>query len=94
MCKIIVKEVKDSVSEQQCVQEGICTFAILDRSMSQRPLLYVSTKRSDAELSNLPFWALLCSGGNLNRFSVKLSKDDFFEQIKRVYPDRELCLLK
>lgn len=92
MCKeiISIKEVKDSGLEKQLVEEGIYTFAILDRSMSKRPLSYVSTKRSDIGLESLPGWTLIKRSDELQRFSVKLSQADIFQQLVRFYPGQKM----
>lgn len=88
MAEISLKLFQDSVSEKKAVDDNVCTFAVLDRSTTARPMLFVSTKSDDSRLGKLPKWEITLPGGkgSIKRFNVSLSREDFFQQIKSLFP--------
>jgi|GEM_PF-5814608 len=88
MPEITLKLVQDSVTEKKVVDDGVCTFAVMDRTTPARKMLFVTTKSDDKKIGILPKWETVFSGGNdqLKRFTVQLTKDEIFRQLKALYP--------
>ncbi|KKQ53520.1 MAG: hypothetical protein US70_C0002G0008 [Parcubacteria group bacterium GW2011_GWD2_38_11] len=89
---ITVKKAHDMQSEKSLIENDDCDFAVSERS----GILYVSTKHNEASLLDVPGFSLLYTGGidKIKRFCMPSSKDEFIEQLRKIYPGHAIVWIE
>lgn len=87
---------RDTISEKDNIDKDRCDFSLTDRSMTERPLLYVTTKRNEKEFAELPGWTTLMNNGTdrIKRFTVRLSTKTLHAQLAALFSNQEVIWIE